>query len=175
MVCHARRPHSAPLPPALTAPLSTRRLSLLFLRNLSLSHSFRDFKERAVKGGDTVDLGGGHVIEFVMAPNLHWPDTMFSYDHATGVMYTCDAFGMHYCTEEPFDADVGALMPHYRCGAAVFLRAVVAMPHTQARARRSGVPEPRCCCAAVRFAHPARLRCTLLASPACAGSTTTAS
>ena len=25
-----------------------------------------------------------------MAPNLHWPDTMFSYDHGTGVMYTCD-------------------------------------------------------------------------------------
>jgi hypothetical protein len=53
-------------------------------------------------------------MEFVMAPNLHWPDTMFSYDHATGVMYTCDAFGMHYCTEEPFDTDVQAIMPHYR-------------------------------------------------------------
>jgi flavorubredoxin len=76
--------------------------------------SCRDFKNQAVKGGDKVDLGGGHVMEFVMAPNLHWPDTMFSYDHATGVMYTCDAFGMHYCTEEPFDTDVQAIMPHYR-------------------------------------------------------------
>ena len=46
-----------------------------------------------------MDLGGGHVLEFVMAPNLHWPDTMFSFDHATGVMYTCDAFGLHYCSE----------------------------------------------------------------------------
>ena len=46
-----------------------------------------------------MDLGGGHEIEFVMAPNLHWPDTMFSFDHGTGVMYTCDAFGMHYCSE----------------------------------------------------------------------------
>lgn len=46
-----------------------------------------------------VDLGGGHEIEFVMAPNLHWPDTMFSYDHGTGIMFTCDAFGMHYCSE----------------------------------------------------------------------------
>ena len=45
-----------------------------------------------------IDLGGGHVLEFVMAPNLHWPDTMFTYDHATSTMYTCDAFGMHYCT-----------------------------------------------------------------------------
>lgn len=41
---------------------------------------------------------------------------MFSYDHATAVMYTCDAFGMHYCNEEPFDTDVKAILPHYRCG-----------------------------------------------------------
>jgi len=40
-----------------------------------------------------IDLGGGHVIEFVMAPNLHWPDTMFSFDHATNVMYTCEQPG----------------------------------------------------------------------------------
>jgi hypothetical protein len=30
--------------------------------------------------------------------------------------YTCDAFGMHYCSEEPFDVDVPAILPHYRCG-----------------------------------------------------------
>jgi flavorubredoxin len=45
-------------------------------------------------------LGGGHVLEFFMAPNLHWPDTMFTYDRATSILYTCDAFGMHYCSEE---------------------------------------------------------------------------
>ena len=71
------------------------KVCLAFLENLM--HT--PFASRQVKGGDTVDLGGGHVMEFVMAPNLHWPDTMFTYDHATGVMYTCDAFGMHYCSE----------------------------------------------------------------------------
>ena len=49
-----------------------------------------------------------------MAPNLHWPDTMFTYDHGTGIMYTCDAFGTHYCTGEAFDTDVQAMMPHFR-------------------------------------------------------------
>ena len=29
-------------------------------------------------------------------------------------MYTCDAFGSHYCSEDPFDGDLSALMPHYR-------------------------------------------------------------
>ena len=39
---------------------------------------------------------------------------MFSFDHATNVMYTCDAFGSHYCTDDPWDTDVKAVMPHYR-------------------------------------------------------------
>lgn len=39
---------------------------------------------------------------------------MFTYDPATGVMFTCDAFGMHYCSTEPFDVDVSTIMPHYR-------------------------------------------------------------
>ncbi len=36
-----------------------------------------------------------------MAPNLHWPDTMFSYDHGTGVMYTCDGEGSRQATVLP--------------------------------------------------------------------------
>jgi flavorubredoxin len=86
------------------------KVCLAFLSNFM--HT--DFKQQAVKGGDKIDLGGGHVLEFVMAPNLHWPDTMFSYDHATRVMYTCDAFGMHYCSDDPYDSELAPLEPHYR-------------------------------------------------------------
>ena len=39
---------------------------------------------------------------------------MFTYDPATGVMYTCDAFGMHYCNADPCDVDVATILPHYR-------------------------------------------------------------
>ncbi len=39
---------------------------------------------------------------------------MFSYDHATGVMYTCDAFGMHYCSEDVYDTELDTIAPHYR-------------------------------------------------------------
>lgn len=53
----------------------------------------------APQPGQQLDLGKGHVLEFIAAPNLHWPDTMFTLDRGTGVMYTCDAFGMHYCSE----------------------------------------------------------------------------
>jgi flavorubredoxin len=78
------------------------QVSINFLKNLMR----REFTGKPLKGGDVIDLGGGHALEFVMAPNLHWPDSMFSFDPATRIMYTCDAFGSHYCSEDPWDTDV---------------------------------------------------------------------
>ena len=72
------------------------------------------FQRQIVKNGDTLALGNGHVLEFVNAPNLHWPDTIFSYDRLTQVMFTCDAFGLHYCSEALFDEDLSAIEPDYR-------------------------------------------------------------
>ncbi len=53
-------------------------------------------------------------MEFVSAPNLHWPDTIFSFDRKTQVLYTCDAFGMHYCSDETFDKDLEAIEADFR-------------------------------------------------------------
>ncbi|HEY9596321.1 MAG TPA: diflavin flavoprotein [Cyanophyceae cyanobacterium] len=72
------------------------------------------FKRQIVKNGDKLDLGNGHVLEFVNAPNLHWPDTIFSYDAGTQVMFTCDAFGLHYCSDSIFDEDLSAIEADYR-------------------------------------------------------------
>jgi flavorubredoxin/flavin reductase (DIM6/NTAB) family NADH-FMN oxidoreductase RutF len=67
------------------------------------------FQRLLVKSGDRLDLGNGHLLEFVSAPNLHWPDTIFTYDHNTRVLYTCDAFGMHYCDDFTYDEDLELL------------------------------------------------------------------
>lgn len=48
---------------------------------------------RAVKSGDVLDLGGGVRLEFIEAPNVHWPETMFTWVPGDGVLFTCDAFG----------------------------------------------------------------------------------
>lgn len=72
------------------------------------------FKKKIVKNGDKLDLGNGHELEFVIAPNLHWPDTSFTFDHKTQTLYTCDAFGMHYCSDSTFDEDLGAIEADYR-------------------------------------------------------------
>lgn len=114
IVSHTEPDHSGLIPAVLDlypdAIVAGSKVCINFLQGLT----HRPFTSKVVKGGDKIDLGKGHVLEFVMAPNLHWPDTMFSYDHATGVMYTCDAFGMHYCHEDPFDTDIKAILPHYR-------------------------------------------------------------
>ncbi|NJM97937.1 MAG: MBL fold metallo-hydrolase [Phormidesmis sp. RL_2_1] len=72
------------------------------------------FARQIVKSGETLDLGNGHLLEFINAPNLHWPDTIFTFDHQTGILYTCDAFGAHYCHEDTFDEDLEALSPDFR-------------------------------------------------------------
>jgi flavorubredoxin len=46
----------------------------------------------AVEDGETLDLGG-HVLRFTTIPMVHWPETMVTYDHTSGVLFSCDAFG----------------------------------------------------------------------------------
>jgi flavorubredoxin/flavin reductase (DIM6/NTAB) family NADH-FMN oxidoreductase RutF len=106
----------------------------------------RPFKSRAVKSGETLDLGTNpdsgvqHRFEFLSAPNLHWPDTIFSFDHGTGILYTCDAFGLHYCSDDVFDLDPGAIAPDFRfyydCLMGPNARSVL-----QALKRMDGLPE----------------------------------
>ena len=45
-----------------------------------------------VKEGDTLSLGN-HTLKFVMAPMVHWPEVMFTYDEKENVLFSADAFG----------------------------------------------------------------------------------
>ncbi len=86
------------------------KVAIAFLEDLV----HQPFERQVVKSGETLDLGNGHQLEFINAPNLHWPDTIFTFDHKTGILYTCDAFGAHYCNEDLFDEDLAALSPDFR-------------------------------------------------------------
>ncbi len=46
----------------------------------------------AVKEGDTLSLGQ-HTLTFVMAPMVHWPEVMVSYDSTDKVLFSADGFG----------------------------------------------------------------------------------
>ena len=46
----------------------------------------------AVKEGDTLCLGA-HTLQFFMAPMVHWPEVMVTYDQYDKVLFSADAFG----------------------------------------------------------------------------------
>jgi flavorubredoxin len=61
---------------------------------------------RVVKDGDSLDLGNGKKLSFCSIPNVHWPDTIATYDNETETIFPCDAFGSFGKIEKShFDED----------------------------------------------------------------------
>jgi len=58
-----------------------------------VSSFYGEDKIRVVKEGDTLDLGKGKVLSFHPVPNVHWPDTMYTYESDTKTLFSCDMFG----------------------------------------------------------------------------------
>ena len=53
-----------------------------------------DFTENqvVVAEGSVLELGK-HTLEFITAPNVHWPEVVFSYDKTSKILFSADAFG----------------------------------------------------------------------------------
>ncbi|MHA1612688.1 MAG: FprA family A-type flavoprotein [Promethearchaeota archaeon] len=64
-------------------------------KGVPLVEAFYGFTERvrAVGTGDTLDLGQGKILHFYDIPNVHWPETMATFEESTGTLLPCDAFG----------------------------------------------------------------------------------
>lgn len=45
-----------------------------------------------VKEGDTLNLGG-HTLQFIMAPMVHWPEVMVTYEQSEKILFSADGFG----------------------------------------------------------------------------------
>ena len=58
----------------------------------------KPFKNKVVKDGEILSLGN-KTLKFISAPQLHWPDTMYTYVIEDETLITCDSFGAHYCDE----------------------------------------------------------------------------
>lgn len=58
-----------------------------------LGSFYGEDKIRVVKEGDTLDLGKGKVLSFHPVPNVHWPDTMYTYEMNSKTLFSCDMFG----------------------------------------------------------------------------------
>ncbi len=53
-----------------------------------------DIQERSiiVKEGDTLNTGS-HELQFILAPMVHWPEVMVTYDKKSKILFSADAFG----------------------------------------------------------------------------------
>jgi flavorubredoxin len=67
-----------------------------------------DFQCVTVKQGDKLDIGGQE-LEFIVAPLLHWPDSMFTWMPSEKTLFTCDFLGSHFCEPTMLDSTI-----HYR-------------------------------------------------------------
>ena len=61
-------------------------------------------KTLSVKEGDKLSLGS-HELTFVMAPMVHWPEVMVSYDSKDKVLFSADGFGKFGALEKTADDD----------------------------------------------------------------------
>lgn len=65
-------------------------------KGLNMMHQFYhlEYEDRVmiVGEGDQLKLGKHH-LQFVMAPNVHWPEVMMTYDLTDDILFSADAFG----------------------------------------------------------------------------------
>ena len=68
-----------------------------------------DYPERRaiVKEGDTLSLGE-HTLKFIMAPFVHWPEVMVTYDERDKILFSADGFGKFGTTDADEDWDCEA-------------------------------------------------------------------
>ena len=72
----------------------------------------KEEKIQIVKEGDILDLGNGKVFSFHPVANVHWPDTMYTYEQGSKTLFSCDMFGAfgkideHYFDDELTEEEV---------------------------------------------------------------------
>lgn len=104
---HAEQDHSGSIPAALerfpeAVVLATAKGRSMLKDLLPID----DGKVRAVEDGEVVELGG-RSLEFIHAPWVHWPETMFTYLREDAILFSCDLFGSHLASNDLYVVDRG--------------------------------------------------------------------
>jgi NADH oxidase (H2O-forming) len=97
IVNHTEQDHSGSLAYLLESCPNAVVVLTTAAKNFLTNQLRRPFNSHTVKDGDTIDLGG-RTLRFIVAPFLHWPDTMFTRLEEEKMLFSCDAFGAHYCS-----------------------------------------------------------------------------
>jgi flavorubredoxin len=102
---HAEQDHSGTIKGLLDAYPEAKVLAsgrcLELLQKFSLATLDR---VREVKDGEKISLGD-KTLQFIHAPWVHWPDTIFTYLPEEKVLFTCDFLGSHLATSDLYATD----------------------------------------------------------------------
>ena len=76
---------------------------ILKVLNTNNLEQYLEDKKIVVKEGDTINLGK-HTLQFIMAPMVHWPEVMLTYEQSEKILFSADAFGKFGTldTDEPW-------------------------------------------------------------------------
>ena len=81
----------------------------------------RDFVGIPARDEEKMTIGN-RTLRFLFVPNLHWPDTMYTFIEEEQILVTCDSFGAHYCLPEVVSTEIkneadyqSALKYYYDC------------------------------------------------------------
>ena len=98
VVQHTEPDHSGSIP-ALLKRNPNIEIFITMMGNAILTEIVNfPYKAHVIKDQEVLDLGD-RSLRFIAAPNLHWPDTMFTYAIEDQWLFTCDFFGAHYDSE----------------------------------------------------------------------------
>lgn len=102
VVSHTEPDHSGSLKKLLELSPNAKIVCRISAKKFLMDQIGDKYEFIVVKDNDTLDLGN-KTLKFISAPNLHWPDSMFTYLEEDRVLFTCDAFGAHYCHDAIFN------------------------------------------------------------------------
>ena len=102
---HAEQDHSGTIPKILdlfpNARVVTNQKCKGMLKDLLL---IPEDKFIEINDADTLSLGN-KTLQFIIAPWVHWPETMLSYLKEDKILFSCDLFGSHLATSDIYATD----------------------------------------------------------------------
>jgi len=102
---HAEQDHSGGLKRLLAAYPMAKVLGSAKCLDLLTQFGLLDSERtQELKDGDSIALGG-RSLQFILAPWVHWPDTIFTYLAEERILFTCDFMGSHLATSDLFAVD----------------------------------------------------------------------
>ena len=102
---HAEQDHSGSIPMVLTAYPMAKVVTNAKCKELLKEHLLvPEEKFITINDRETIPLGD-KTLEFILAPWVHWPETMFTYLKEDKILFTCDFLGSHLATSDLFAVD----------------------------------------------------------------------